>query len=62
MITTRPKTFHLYLLKDVDKKLKHRTEFIIKHNKYFAKYKVKNEIDQLLYKYKHGKDIHEHGK
>ena len=62
MITTRPKTFHLYLLKDVDKKLKHKIEFIIKRNRYFAKHKIKNEIGQLLYKYKHGKDIHEHVK
>ena len=62
MITTRPKIIHFYLLKDVDKKLKHKIEFIIKHNKYFAEYKIKKEIGQLLYKYKHGNDIHEHGK
>ena len=28
----------------------------------FAGNKIKNKIEQLLSKYKHGNDIHEHGK
>ena len=37
--------------KYIDENLKHEIEFIIK-----------NEIEQLLLKYKHGNNIHEHGK
>ena len=48
--------------KDVDKNLKHEIEFIIKSNESLADNKIKSEIEQLLSKYKHGNDIHEHGK
>ena len=51
-----PKTFC------IDKKLKHETEFIIKSNESLAENKIKNEIEQLLLKHKHGCDIHEHRK
>ena len=48
--------------KDVDENLKHEIEFIIKNNKSLADNKIKNEIEQLLLKYKHANNIHEHGK
>ena len=48
--------------KDFDKNLKHESEFTIKSNELLAENKIKNEIEQLLLKYKHEKDIHEHGK
>ena len=48
--------------KDVDTNLKHGIEFIIKNNESLAKNKIKNKIEQLLSKYKHGHNIHEHGK
>ena len=37
-------------------------EFIIKSNESLAKNKIKNKTEQLLLKYKHGKNIQEHGK
>ena len=43
--------FSFDLSKDVDKNLKHEIEFI-----------KKSETEQLLLKYKHGNNIHEHGK
>ena len=36
--------------------------FIIKSNESLAENKIKKEIEQLLLEYKHGNDIHEHGK
>ena len=54
MIVIRdPKTlsFDFDFHKDVDENLKHKVEFIIK-----------NDIEQLLSKYNHGNNIHEHGK
>ena len=42
--------------------MKHEIEFIIKINEYLAENKIKNEIEQILLKYKHGHNIHEHGK
>ena len=48
--------------KDVDENVKHEIEFIIKSNESVAENKMKNEIEQLLLKCKHGNDIHEHGK
>ena len=48
--------------KYVAENLKHEIEFIIKSNKSLAKNKVKNEIKQLLIKYKHGNNIYEHGR
>ena len=60
----KPKTFyfHFDLSKDVDKNLKHEIQFIIKSNESLAENKKKKKIEQLLPKYKHGNDIHEHGK
>ena len=47
---------------DVDGNLKREIEFIIKSNESVAEIKIKNEIEQLLLKYKHGNNIHEHRK
>ena len=63
MIVIRdPKTFYFYFVwaKDVDENLKHETEFIIKTNESLVENKIKNGIEQLLLKYKHGNNIHEH--
>ena len=60
-----PKTFSFDFdwPKDFDKNLKHKIEFIIKNNESLAENQIKNEIEQLLLKYrKHGNNIHEHGK
>ena len=48
--------------KYVDENLKHEIEFIIKSNESLTENKTKNEIEQLLLKYYHGDNIHEHGK
>ena len=59
-----PQTFHFHfdLPKDVDKNLKLETDFVIRHNEYLVKGRIKNEIDQLLYRYKHRDNIYEHRK
>ena len=62
VVIREPKSFYFNfdLLKDVDKNLKHDIEFIIKHNESLAEHKVKNKIEQLFSKYKHGNNIREH--
>ena len=65
MIVIRdPKTFCFKFdwPKYVDKNLKYESEFIIKSSESLADNKIKNEIEQLLLKYKHGNNIHDHGK
>ena len=65
MIVIRdPKTFcfNFDWPKNVDQNVKHEIEIIIKINESLAENKIKNEIEQLLLKYKHGKNIHEHRK
>ena len=59
-----PKTvcFNFDWPKDVDENVKHEIEFIIKINESLAENKIKNKIQQLLLKYKHGNNIHEHRK
>ena len=59
-----PKTFYFDFdwPKNVDQDLKHEIEYIIKSNESLAESKTKNEIEQLLLKYKHENDIHQHGK
>ena len=47
---------------EIENSKKHENSFIIKSNESFAEHKVKNEIDQLLSKYKHVNNIHEHRK
>ena len=54
--------FYFYFPKDVDENMKHETLFIIKSNESLAEKKIKNETEQLLLKYTHGNDIHEHRK
>ena len=66
MIVIRyPKTFcfNFDRTKDVDENLKHEIESIKKSNETLAgRKKQKNESEQLLLKYKHGNNIHEHRK
>ena len=65
MIAIRdPKTFcfNFDWPKDVDENLKHKIEFTIKSNEYLAENKIKNEIQQLLVKYKNGNNIHDYEK
>ena len=59
-----PKTFcfNFDWSKNVDEHLKFGTGFIIKTNESLAEKKMKNRTEQLLLKYKHGNNIHEHGK
>ena len=52
------KTFNF----NFDENLKHENQFIIKSNEYLAENKIKNETEQLLLNYKHGNNIHEHGR
>ena len=64
IVIRKAKTFYFDFdwSKDVDEHLKHKIEFIIKSNEYLPENKIKNEIEQLLSKNKHGNNIHEHGK
>ena len=65
MIVIRdPKTFcfNFDQPKDVDENLKHKIEFTIKSNESLTENKIKNKIQQLFLKYKHGNNIHELGK
>ena len=48
--------------KDFDGDVKHEIEFIIKINQSLAENKIKNEIKQLLSKYKHRNKIHKRRK
>ena len=54
--------FWVWFSKRCYENLKREIEFIIKSNKSLAENKIKNEIEQLFLKYKHGNNIHEHGK
>ena len=56
------KTFDFDCPKNIDENLKYEIEFIIKCNEPLAEKKIKNKIEQLLFKCKHGNNIHEHGK
>ena len=64
IITKDTKTFYFHFdsPKDVDRNLKHEIEFIIKSNESLAENRIKNEIEQLLLKYKRGNNIHGHRK
>ena len=48
--------------RNVNENLKHDINFIIKSNESLAENKTKNENEQLLLKYRHGNNIHEHQK
>ena len=62
VVIREPKTFHFNfdLPKDIDKYLQHETKFIIKRNACLAENEIKNEIEQLLSKCKHGNNICEY--
>ena len=62
VITTEPKTIHFDLSKNADNNLKHKIDFIINHQELLAEHTIKMEIRLLLSKYKHGNNIHGHGK
>ena len=61
VITQGTKTFHFDLLKDVEKSLKYKFVSIIKHNKILVEHTTKYKIIWLLFKYKQGNNIYEHG-
>ena len=46
--------------KYVDENLKHEIEFIVKSNESLAENKIRNNVEQLFWKHKHGNNIHEH--
>ena len=54
--------FNFHWPKEVDENLKRKIEFMIKSNESLAENKIKNKIKQLLPKYKHENNIHEHVK
>ena len=47
--------------KDIDENLKHEIELLKKTNESLAVKEIKNEIEQLWLKYKHGNKFYEHG-
>ena len=61
VITTGPKTF-FDISKDTGNHLEHEIDSVIKHNELLVKHTIKNEVIQLLSKYKDGSNIHEHFK
>ena len=62
MTTTEPKTFCFDLPKGADSNLANEIYSIIKHYKLSAEHTIKNKVRQLLSKYKHENDNHQHGK
>ena len=62
IITTEPKNFCLNLPKVADDNVEQEIDCFIKNNELLAEHTIKNELRQILSKYKHGNDIHEHGK
>ena len=62
IIETKNVHFHFDLLNDVDKSSMDEINHIIEQNESSVKHKIKNKVDQLLYKYKHENDIHEQQK
>ena len=65
MIVIRdPRTFYFNFdwNKDVDDSLKHDIKFITKSSESLTKNKMKNKIEQLLWKYKHRNNVHKHRK
>ena len=64
VLIREPKTFYFDIdwPKNVNEDLKHETECIRKSNESLAENKIKYQTEQLLSKYKHGNDVHGHGK
>ena len=54
--------FGFDLPKSFEEHLEHEIESIIRRNGFLAEQRIKIKTDQLLFKYKHGNDIHEHRK
>ena len=54
--------FILISLKMLKDNLKHEIHIIIEHNEILSENTKKDNISQLLSKYKHGNDIHKHRK
>ena len=54
--------FIFYWPEYFDESLKDEIKVIIKNSESLAESKIKNKIEQLLLKHKHGNNIHEHGK
>ena len=48
--------------KDADENMKHEIKFIMKSNESLAQNQIKNDIGQLLSKYRHGNNIRENRK
>ena len=61
-VTTEQINFCFDLPKDVDVNLKHEIYSVLKFSEHLAEDTIKNMVSQNLFKYKHGNDIHEHGK
>ena len=63
-VMKEPKTFHFDfdLHETFSKNLKHEIKLIIIRNESLAEQRIKIEIEGLLYKYKHGNNIHEYRK
>ena len=64
IVITDPKFFffNFDFLKDVDENLKCEIEFIMKSTESLAENKIKKRDLTIIVKYKHGNNIHEHGK
>ena len=62
LVIRYPTTFYFNfdLPRGVDENSKGEIEFVIKSNESLAEIIIKNEIEQLLLKHKHGNNIHEH--
>ena len=54
VIIREPKPFHFNLPKDVNINLKHEIYSIIKYNELLAEHTIKNELTQVMPKYKDG--------
>ena len=62
LIPIKIPSFNFDWPKDVDENLMHKIKLIIKSNEPLAENKIKNKAEQILSKFKHGNNIHEHGK
>ena len=62
VIIARPKTIGFNFTKTFDNSLKLEIDSIITQNEFSAEERIKNQIEQLLFKYKHKNDIHENEK
>ena len=62
VMSTEPKSFRFDLPKIADNKFNQEIYSIIKHNKSLSEQTIKNEVRQLLSKYKYENNIHEHRK